>query len=98
MMGLEVQIITLLFSFGFGFLNGVLLSFLYKLIYHKKRTYQVISSFIFVILMVFVYFFIMIRLNNAILHPYYILMFILGFMLENVSVKQLKKIEKFIKK
>ena len=98
MMDLETQIITLAFSLIFGFLTAILLSFLYKLIYHKKTKYQIISSFSLVMILSVIYFFIMQRLNNAILHPYYILMFILGFMLEIVSVKWLKKIEIFKKK
>jgi len=97
-MDLKTQIITLLFSLIYGFLTAILLSFLYKIIYHKKTKYQIISSFLLVIVLALIYFLTMQRLNNAILHPYYILMFISGFMLEIVSVKWLKKIEILKKK
>lgn len=89
MMNLKTQIITFLFSIIFGFIFTFLISIIYK-----NKLFNIILSFIIVILSALLYFIILLNLNNAIIHPYYILAFIIGFFLEYC----LKKIVLLIKK
>lgn len=93
MMDLETQITTFLFSIFFGFLFFLLISLTYK-----NKLFNLILSFIIVIISSLAYFIILLNLNNAIIHPYYILAFLLGFFLEYCLKKIFKKIAVLIKK
>ena len=93
-MNLKTQIITFLFSIVFG----IIFSFLINLTYRKAKLFNIILSFIVVIASSLLYFIILLNLNNAIIHPYYILAFVIGFFLELCIKKILKKIAVLIKR
>ena len=92
-MNLKTQIITFLFSIIFGFI----LSFLID-IFYKNKLFNIILSFIIVILSSLLYFILLLNLNNAIIHPYYILAILIGLFLEFCLKKTFKKIVLLIKK
>lgn len=99
MIPLNIQIKTLLFSFLFGIFFSVFLNINYKLIYNNKKFYRIITSFIFVMINVIIYFIILRKINNGILHIYSIFMIILGFIFENIVKKYIIGIfVKYIKK
>ena len=85
---LNIQIYSLIFSFFYGFLIYFILELAYKLIYNKKIFLRIIFSFLFSLICSLIYFFILIYLNNGILHEYFFLMILFGFILAKyVSVK-----------
>ena len=92
-MNLKTQIITFIFSVFFGFLFSLLISLIYK-----NKVFNLILSFILVILSSLIYFIILLKLNNAIIHPYYILAILIGLFLEFCLKKTFKKIVLLIKK
>lgn len=92
MMDLSIQIKTLLFSLLFGFVFNIFVTLLNKFIYNKKKVIQIVSTLILTLFSTIIYFAILQKLNEAIIHPYFLFMFILGFSLSNVVKKLLKSL------
>lgn len=92
MMDLSIQIKTLLFSLLFGFVFNIFVTLLNKFIYNKKKVIQIVSTLILTLFSTITYFVILQKLNEAIIHPYFLLMFILGFGFSNVVKKLLKSL------
>lgn len=92
MMDLSIQIKTLLFSLLFGFVFNIFVTLLNKFIYNKKKVIQIVSTLILTLFSTITYFVILQKLNEAIIHPYFLLMFILGFSFSNVVKKLLKSL------
>lgn len=76
MMPLDIQIKTFLISIIFGIVFSMLTDTFYK-----KKIFNLVLSLITVILFTITYFLFLIKINNGIVHPYYILSFIIGFIL-----------------
>ncbi len=76
MMPLDIQIKTFLISIIFGIVFSMLTD-----IFYKKKIFNLVLSLITVILFTITYFLFLIKINNGIVHPYYILSFIIGFVL-----------------
>lgn len=87
MMDLHTQIITLLFSLGYGILFASVLDIIHRPLFKLKAFLQILLSFLFVIGSAILYFFILLNLNKAILHPYFVLLFLLGFFIESIAKK-----------
>ena len=83
MMTLKLQVITLLFSFLFGFIFNLIITLLYKLIYNRNIIIQILSTLIITLSTTFAYFIMLKKINEAIIHPYFLLLFILGFVIFN---------------
>lgn len=81
-MSLKTQIILVVFSFFYGFFFSIFLNINYKFIYSSNKFIKFLSSFLVVMVAVLVYFISIKKINNAILHPYSILMIILGFFVD----------------
>lgn len=82
MMDLNTQISLICFSFFYGFIFSIFLNINYKFIYNSKRLIKVISSFLLIMIFVFFYFIGIRKINNAILHPYSLIMIIIGFFVD----------------
>lgn len=81
---LKVQIISLLFSFGYGIIFFLLLELNYKFLYNGKTIYRIIVSFLFVLFISLLYFISMLKINNGILHIYFFLSLFTGYLLSFV--------------
>ena len=95
MMNLKTQIVLIIFSFFYGFLFSNFININYKFIYNSKKLIKILSSFFIILIAVLVYFIGIKKINNAILHPYSILMVIIGFFvdicLKRIIAKKRKK-------
>ena len=76
---LSEQIISIIFSFIYGCILSLLYNLNYNLLFNKRKVYKVIFNIIFILDLVLIYFLIMKKINNAIIHPYFYLSIILGF-------------------
>ena len=92
-MSLDIQIKTLLFSLIFGIFFSLFTEINYKLIHHNKKILRIIFSFMFIIVSILIYFIFLEKINNAYLHPYFILMIILGVLIEIMFHKLIEKIK-----
>ena len=97
MMNLETQLITLLISTLFGFTFSLIIDLIHKYLFKLKKNIQIITTFLLIIFSSIVYFLILLNLNNGIIHPYYIFAFIIGFFIEILFKRFLKKIPFFKK-
>ena len=79
MMSLSEQVVALIFSFIYGGILSVLYNFNYNLLFYKKKSIKIFFNIIFILDLVLIYFLVMRKINNAIIHPYFYLSIILGF-------------------
>ena len=95
MMELKIQILSLIYSFFFGIFFAFSVNVHYKLLFSKKRWFQILMNFIFVLDMSLFYFLILKRINGGILHLYFYFSIFLGFF---CSYAKTKKVRSFLKK
>ena len=95
---LKVQFFSLVYSFVFGLVFAFLVNFHYELLFSKKKWFQIIMNFIFVIDIALIYFLVLKMLNGGVLHFYFFLLMFLGFLISYVNTKSVRKfIKKFAK-
>ena len=81
---LRIQIYSLLFSFFYGIFVFFLLELNYKLLYTVKMLYKIIISFFFVMFISLLYFYGLLKINNGIIHIYFLIVMFTGYMLSFV--------------
>ena len=81
MMNLSEQVVALIFSFIYGGVLSVLYNFNYNILFYKNRVVKIIFNILFILDLVLIYFLVMRKINNAIIHPYFYLFIIFGFSL-----------------
>ncbi len=80
-MSLHVQILSFAVSFFYGIFFEMFLGVSEKVLYSSKLLVKIIGSFLFVMFHTLLYFIILIKINNGILHIYFFLCIILGYTL-----------------
>ena len=88
-MNINIQIYSLLFSFLYGIIFYILLEINYNFLFEGKIIYRIIISFLFVIVLSLVYFLILLKINNGIIHIYFLIVMFTGYMLSFVIYKKL---------
>lgn len=78
-MNLKLQIISLLFSCLFGIYFFIGLEINDSVVAKAKIKFQILSHFLYVFVNTLLYFILLRKINNAIFHPYEILMIIIGY-------------------
>lgn len=94
MMSLTEQVIALIFSFIYGGVLSVLYNFNYNLLFYKNIVVKIIFNILFVLDLVLIYFLVMRRINNAVIHPYFYIFIVLGFFTFFDITKRFRKILK----
>ena len=94
MIPLRIQITALFFSFFFGIIFSFLTSVLYH-IFKKRKFCFFLITIIYIVCSIYVYFMGLKKMNNAIIHIYFLLILFLGILFETHFQK---KIEKNLKK
>ena len=70
----------------------ILLEVNYKIIYESKLFIKIVYSLLFLLVNTLLYFIILIKINNGIVHVYFLLSIILGYVLAySIKVKLFKK-------
>ena len=91
MIDLNIQIKLILFSFFFGMLFKYFEIKLDKFIHKQKPIYNIINSFTLIMFFSLLYFYNIEYIAMGILHPYSILLVILGYLLYKPIATFLKK-------
>ncbi len=91
-MSLNIQIYSLIFSFVFGMLFSLLLKINYKFLFVNRGRIQIFSNFIFLLDISLLYFLGLKMINHGILHIYFLIVFLLGWLIGK------KVLDKFCKK
>lgn len=93
-MNYKLQIISLLYSFGYG----MFFNFGYKLnmsLYKKNKLYNIVLDILYIVITSLLYVTILYKINKGIFHIYFIIMLLLGYFL-SILIKN--KIIRFKKK
>lgn len=92
MISLALQIKALLFSFLFGFFFAICVIISQKFILSRKKLIRISFTFLFIIVNILIYFIGIKKIDDAFLHPYFILMILTGFIAEIFIQKIIVKI------
>lgn len=92
MIELKLQIASLLFSLVFGFIFSIMIEINYKFVKNHNKVIEFILTFLIVIISTLMYFIIIKYINNAYIHPYFILMIIIGCILEEILYRKISNI------
>ncbi len=79
MIPLSVQIPSLLISFIYGIIIYYIINFLYSFICSKKVVLRFTLSFLLILFLGLIYFLILLRVNNGIIHIYFYLLLLGGY-------------------
>ena len=93
-MNLELQILSLIFSFSFGIVLSYLYNLFYNFLNYKIRRYNILINILFFLNVFLIYFIMLILINDGIIHIYFLFLLILGFLLFLNKSKSLGKIIK----
>lgn len=93
-MQLETQIQSLIVSLVYGLFTSLLYNIFYFLLYKDNKIISIISNLVFSITLSIAFFSIMYLINDAIIHPYFVILVILGFFLGNIKTKNIRIIVK----
>lgn len=80
-MTIGMQIISLTVSFLCGIFTFFVYNYVSKWLFSTKTVYKIFLNLLFVLIITFLYFFIMMKINNAIIHIYFLLVFAFSFLL-----------------
>ncbi len=86
-MELIIQIKSLLFSFAFGILFSCVVNIFNNKLYNSRLRYQIINACLMSIISCLIYFICIKKINNGIIHIYFIMMIIFGFITEKKLLK-----------
>ena len=82
-MKLNIQIYSFIASFLFGCAFYFLLDIFNKIVGKLKIVWKIILSFLFIMIMASVYFLILLFVNNGVVHVYFLLMILVGYIFVN---------------
>lgn len=88
-MPLCIQIYSLLFSFIYGIFFFILLDLNYKLLYSDRVFIKLSGTLVFVIFNTLLYFVCLKRINNGIIHIYFLLCIIVGYLFSKYVIVRL---------
>ena len=89
-MVLTIQIYSLLFSFFYGMFFYILLEINYKFLYSDKLLFKIFYTLIFILFNTLLYFICLKKINNGIIHFYFILSILLGYLVLKLIIKRIK--------
>ncbi len=93
-MDLKQQVISMLFSFFFGLFLGGVYNLNYNLLFKLTNLKKFFFNIIFIFDLVLIYFIVIKKINGGIIHPYFYLLIILGFIF---TFSHSKSFRRFIK-
>lgn len=88
---LKVQFQSLIYSFVYGFFFSILLNINYKYLFDSKKIKKIIFNIIFILDNSLLYYILLKYINNGVVHIYFFIMIILGFILGNYYSKKIRK-------
>jgi len=90
-MSLEVQIQSLIYSFVFGVFFSYTVNLNYRYLFSSKKVFKIIMNLLFVLVHVLLYFILLRKINSGVLHIYFLLMIIFGFLFGNYYSRKIRK-------
>ena len=89
-MDLEIQIQSITTSFVYGMFSSLVYNIIYFLLYSKSKIIMIMFNFFYTIVIFLLFFYIMLCINNGIIHIYFIFLLILGFIFGNIKLRKIR--------
>ncbi len=89
-MNLSLQVSSVLVSLLFGLFFSLELNYIYVRVKFKKKLFKILYNLLFVFINVLMYYLVLEKTNNGILHPYCILTILVGFFLTEYILLKLR--------
>lgn len=90
-MTLEEQLLSLIFSVAYGIIISYLYNLNYKFIYKTDILYKILINFLFVTNITLVYFILLSKINNGIMHKYLLIVSIIIFLIFTEKYRDIRK-------
>lgn len=90
-MELSVQIQSFVVSFVFGFLFSYVVNIFYHHLFKGKIWVQIFWNFILVLGSSLLYFYILKAVNHAVIHIYFLMMVLIGYLSGNIFSRKVRK-------
>ena len=87
-MDLRIQIVSLFFSFVFGIIFSICTNLNYRFLFTKNIYFKVIITFVYILDFTLLYFLLIQKINNCIIHIYFFLMIGIGYLVGNIRLSQ----------
>lgn len=84
------QLLSFIFSFCYGYLFYILTRFNHYILLNKNTVFKLFINMVFVIDIVILYIYEMFKINKGVIHIYFIIVLILGFIIGNFTYDKLK--------
>lgn len=102
-MDLKLQIISLIYSFLFGIFFSICTNINYKFLFSKNMFFKIVFTIIYIVDFSLLYFIILKKINNGVIHSYFLILVTLGYLTSFISLKSKiyvlkQKIKKAVKK
>ena len=96
-MDLKLQILSILFSFGYGIISSYLYNLNYNFIHNTSILYKLVINILFCVNLGLIYFILIKVINYGVVHIYFVFSFIVGFVLFVNRYKFLRNVFKIKK-
>ena len=96
-MDLKWQILSILFSFGYGIISSYLYNLNYNFIHNTSILYKLVINILFCVNLGLIYFILIKVINYGVVHIYFVFSFIVGFVLFVNRYKFLRNVFKIKK-
>ncbi len=93
-MDLKLQILSILFSFGYGIISSYLYNLNYNFIHDTTILYKLVINILFCVNLGLIYFILIKVINYGVVHIYFVFSFIVGFVLFVNKYKFLRNVFK----
>lgn len=89
-MKLEIQLQSLVMSFLFGMFFSLIFNVFYKVIFKIKKYLRLIIAILFLLINTTLYFWLLVLINDGVVHVYFLISILLGFLVGNRKTKKLR--------
>ena len=93
-MDLKLQILSILFSFGYGIISSYLYNLNYNFIHNTTMLYKLVINILFCVNLGLIYFILIKIINYGVVHVYFVFSFVVGFVLFVNKYKFLRNVFK----
>lgn len=93
-MDLKLQILSILFSFGYGIISSYLYNLNYNFIHNTTILYKLVINILFCVNLGLIYFILIKVINYGVVHVYFVFSFVVGFVLFVNKYKSLRNVFK----
>ena len=96
-MKLDIQLLSIIFSFSYGIIVSYLYNISYSFLYKTSILYRVVINVLFCIDVGLIYFLLLKVINYGVVHIYFVIVFLISFILFSGKYKNLRKCVKLSK-